>query len=350
MRIIIFAFVCCLLITSVLGLGMMPVKSNLNYDSDKLVTLKICSNKDTFAKVYVEEITDLFELEKNIYEIPAGCKKIELKLVSALNLEPGEYNGYLVIQEVALKDKNIFSSIRLNHKLSVYVAPAENYIEIYHVKQESEILLKLENKGTIEVNNIFTNTEVRSMNKTIEERSKEYSLSPGEKSTLNIDYPEKPGRYDLVTSIDYDEEIRVEKDSIQIGNPDFEIIFVDNRFNPEKLNRFKIKLKSKWNEPIDVYAIVNLTDKVKFETPHVLLEPYSYGYIEYAMDVSDFDLGDYELNLLFKYGNNEKQYDEIVVVTDKEEKMSLLAIVIFVILFIVTVILSYLTYEVYRNN
>ncbi len=194
-------------------------------------------------------------------------------------------------------------------------------------------------------------------------------------STTNVDSGEKetiqaiiesdgllPGDYELFATIDCDGIIKTPTTNFTIGELTVKILNYTKELTSESIEKFIIIVESSWNDPLDIFAHINLMqgeNKVSVKTTTEKLKPWATQELTAYVDTKGLAIGIADLTIQANYqGQSTKLNDKINIVgessaepvetiekeseTEKASNTNILTILLIVAVIILTSVNVYL--------
>ena len=322
----IWMFVFLISLELVLAIGLRPAKttiffeSSLSYDGEFWVINN--GEREFDMNIYVEEspLSSFLILEKKTINFKSNDEafpvKFNLKLPEEIPIGRSTIN---VILEEILEDKNpnvISSKIVLKHKINVQGPYPDKFAIVKLNFQEKrdffELISEVENKGKEDIDKVqakfFVNDKEQKKHiietNSIFLKSKENQLLRAKlnKSLL------VSGEYEVksVTSYD-DQKVEIIK-TLRFGEPEIDIIYFDNFFIANKINKYVMELLNKWNKKIEnVYVDVAVKKDDQeidnFRTKSIDIEGLMIKKTSDYFDAKDKNPGTYVFEMIVHFWN-----------------------------------------------
>lgn len=115
------------------------------------------------------------------------------------------------------------------------------------------------------------------------------------------------GEYHGEAIINWDGKEKIVEDPFKIGDLDVVIISYTAEFEQNKISPFDVEVESRWGNMIqNVYAIIDLPNNKKPQTPSTSLSSWSRGILTTYWDTTPLALGEYDANITLNYAGKSK--------------------------------------------
>ena len=315
----IFIILSFFLIPLINALGITPAKYNLKFTTrPQTITYKIINNehRNLDLMIYAEGILrDYIEFSTTSLKINEDTPSKEFKATIKLpkNLPPGTNVGKIVVEEKipSLKVGETFVNVKLRVIAKIFVeVKVSKYIEASLNVENEKLITEVSNKGSEDIEALKVNYFVlKPTGEKINLETKEVNLFSGQTKELEATLPSlAQGSYSVVALIRYDENELELSRNFTVGSPKIKILSFNKYFPVNRINKFEIKVKNEWNQPLNVYANIaikreSLGTIKKIETITEEIQPYKIQTLVAYLDTEGLDPGKYDVAIRLYYLN-----------------------------------------------
>ncbi|MFA7707766.1 MAG: hypothetical protein WCX73_02345 [Candidatus Pacearchaeota archaeon] len=348
------------------SIGISPTNFEFFFEPnlEKTFEFKVSNaNPQAGIETYVAgDLADYVNLSDNFF-IGEGVMQVSLKLPSKIDI-PGKHRILIGAREAQENNSQSSSGVggiaAIQAVIDIYVPYPGKYVEaefkLENINKGENALFELmiNNLGSEKIN-INPVIEIYDEEKLIQTKTISIGeLKSKQKTTITdfLDSSEfKEGVYQVVVTIDYGKQIKIEKE-LKVGYLFVNIIDYDYQFIKGKINPFNINVENLWNlEMKNVYSEVSITNNGKvltsFKTPSVNMKAWEKVNLTGFFDASDIEEGKYTANIrVFYDGEINSKLVAIYVLKPEFNKVWIIGgitaiiIILFLLLFFVYLILK----------
>ena len=326
---------------SVNAIGITPVKMEFNFVPGEVhnFSVKIDSQREgntTYSVSFEGELGKYLSTSDKINKITieGSSKTVYIVLSLPESLEKaGQRTAAVTISETSPDPGAVAVLTAIKIPISVWVPYPGRYLEISldakDIEEKERPIFKVaaNNMGKENLKNVVANIEVYS-NDLLFESISSNTESMGSQSRSDMFIRSKKaysaGEYAVIASVSYDGlATPKEKATLRVGALFVNITDHTTEIEKGKVNKFAIKLKSLWNEPISSIAaelkLLDLNNNIKDEvkTSSIDLKPWQDDQITTFLDATNLSLGSYNVEAKLLYEGISRT--EILPVVVKEK-------------------------------
>lgn len=173
----------------------------------------------------------------------------------------------------------------------------------------------------------------------------------------------QPADYFVKASITADDVPLEGNTTFKIGMLDVAVKDYTKELSVGGIKRFVLSVGSNWNDPVPVFADINIYDKnvsVKTRTATFDLKPWGEADLEAYIDTSSLQPKMYDLHVDLRFGEKQKSFDDKILLVAantsveevvKEQPGSMTLVLLTAVLLIVVVLLTLINvFMVLKNN
>lgn len=280
--IIIFVLLILIVMQNIIGLGITPGRSNLDFSPgiEREFSFNVVNTehkKMNVAMIVEGDISSYIIIDNkvNSFSSEEESKSFKYKVKLPNTLSPGVHKADIIVQELAddIKDNGmvIKATVSVVTQLYVYVPYPGKYIDVSMdiIKdQKSNVMnfyIPVISRGEEKIDNIKATIEIyMGLDKITSFSTTRVSLGKGERSELSGNWnPESPeGNYLAVAEINYDgQKIKINK-TFSIGNESIELLSIGaNDFKLGDVAKIKILVQNKLSLDVkDANAFLRIFD------------------------------------------------------------------------------------------
>lgn len=261
------AIMALVLIETVIGLGVGPAITRIDFEPNLTTQYKI-TVYNTDHKAFTASL-DLFgelkeylllESQEVIFNSDDDKKEIYFTVSFPRDIPPGQYNSKINILELPVNSQdNIVTSISLTHDISLEVPTHGKYIKEVITETDDEVLLSIRNIGLKEIENLSVISIISdSADDRIMSFSRKNFLSD---EVFNVTIPLNipSGSYTHKILLSYDELKKEIRRTLRVGELELQIIDINiKEFNIGDIAAIQLDILSNWNEQIKVFAEIEI--------------------------------------------------------------------------------------------
>lgn len=274
------------------------------------------------------------------------------------NLTPGIHRILIGVKEVAIKETNVAALTAVQVPLDIFVPYKGSYIEVklegkdIAINEVAVFKIKIKNLGTSSTKikpEFFIYTKEKNL--VYSEQLKESSISEKEEKEIEVLWNSSgnnPGEY-IAKVIVYYEDKKVEAElAFKIGELNIEIIDFTKEFRVDSLEKFKLKIQSKWNNEIkNIYAEVSfydITNQIEnkpiktFKTALFDLKPWEIKEVIAYFDTKGIKPQTYVMNVSVIFDKKVISVESKAIFKPKISDAIIIGIIIIIIILVIIVI------------
>ena len=327
-NLVLFTILLIFVSSSVLGLGIRPVKTNFNGDEIKHYegTFWIVNDGQRNFDVHVVvegEMEKFVSLEntKISFREDDEAKPVNFMVDLPEKISPGNSVAAIIVEETLISsDSKVLSSkIKLKHKVNIQGEYPDKYVEykinFHNLDDKIEVVSEVKNLGKQDIEEIQTKFYVNNKNQEIEtKQSQKETLKKKETKLLKSFFSKDSfdeGEYEISAVVFFDGLSSELTKIMRLGEPNVEITYFDRYFKERKVNPYNLDVHNKWNKPVEnVYVDVVLNQDGQeldsFRTKSVDIDGQMTKKIQDYFDARARDAGKYTFDLVANYWNTYK--------------------------------------------
>ncbi len=339
----------CLIIlvvsSSVLGLGIRPAKSTVNFEEtqvyEKTIWVVNGEEREVTMDISVEgEMAQFVSIDnsKLTFKETDDALPIQFTVTLPDEIPPGRSTAYIVVSETKESSiSNVVSSkIVLKHKIMINGPYPEKYVTVklnfHDTGNELRFVSEVENKGKKPIGTLQTTFYVN------DKKQQEHALTTvatglntAENKLLDARLEKsvlEQGEFEVLAVTTYDDQTVEVVKKLLVGLPEVEVTYFDAYFTAFKINQYSMDLLNKWNTMIkNVFVEVDVKkngEKVDhFRTKSVDIESEVTERIVDYFDATEKNPGTYTFDMIVHFWNTYKMDTktfESVLLEDGEVK------------------------------
>jgi hypothetical protein len=307
-------------------------------------------------------LSEYAEITKTLIKAESKERDFQVKIKLPDEIEiPGHHKIFVGAREI-IDPNNIEGNIGTSSNVRVYilihVLNPGKHIETrlitsnVNINETANFRIIVKNFGKEDISRLNAEIEIYDPeNKKVETlKTQETSINSNEEKSLNakldtIGY--LGGTYDVIATINYDENSKQEKGTFKIGKLNIELINYTKELEKDAINKINLIVESDWGNKIDnVYGEISVNGET-IKTPSIDIEPWERKTLTSYIDTNGWEKGEYEAQIDIKYeGTTTSEQVKFIVLSAKKPLLEMPANISFgmitslILLLIILVIIN----------